>query len=246
MSDDESIAAPVVVTGAAGGIGRAVVGSFLAVGCPVVGLDVDVHVEEVSDAPRYRGLRVDVTCPQALAAAAAEVGAVQHLVTVAGGACAEEIDGWLVDPEVWSRSLAVNLSSAYFCVHAFTPGLLRAGLDRSVTFTSSINAVQGFGLTAYSAAKAGLGGLLHALLSPLGSAGVRVNSVLPGTVVTPRALAEWSGSPGHFERMVAGVPLGRLAEPADVARVVQALALSLTHVHGAEVVVDGGQSKFRT
>jgi L-rhamnose 1-dehydrogenase len=194
-----------------------------------------------------QSIEVDVTDSSALAEIAASLGPISHLVTVAGGALDAETtttDG-LVPTSCWEDSIRVNLTSAYGTLYAFAPNLQAAHGDRSVTFISSINAIQGYGLVAYSAAKAGLSGMMNALVVPLGRDGIRVNCVLPGTTPTPRTRQEWSHVPDHFTKMAAGVPIGRLGAPEDIADAVHAIALTLTHVHGVELVVDGGQSRSR-
>lgn len=235
----------VVVTGAAGGIGAAAVRQFLDAGYEVVGLDRNVSVRTLFDFPSYRGLVVDVTDAGALQDLSLGIGPVSHLVVVAGGALAEEVAADFVEPGVWQASIDANLSSAYNTVYAFREELMAAAGDRSVTLTSSINAIQGFGLIPYSAAKAGLTGMMHGMLRPLGALGIRVNCVLPGTTPTPRTIEEWRGVPDHFDRMAAQVPLGKLGTVDDVATVIRCVALEMSHVHGSEIVVDGGQSKSR-
>jgi 3-oxoacyl-[acyl-carrier protein] reductase len=96
-------------------------------------------------------------------------------------------------------------------------------------------------MPAYSAAKAGLVGMMHGLVRPLGAEGIRVNTIAPGTIRTPRTERIWAHVPGHFERLADSTALGRLGEPRDVARAYRALALELTHVSGEVLVVDGGQ-----
>lgn len=235
----------VLITGAAGGIGAAVVAAFLDAGCEVVGLDTNPHVGEVSSSERYSGVCLDVTDAAAVAEYASRAGALSHVVTVAGGALAEETSDpeGIVVPEVFDRSVRVNLASAYYTIHAFRPNLLAAEGDRSVTFISSVNAVTAYGLAAYSAAKAGLSGLMHALLVPFGADGIRVNCLLPGTTPTTRSRAEWSHNPEHFPRLAAAVPLRKLGTPVDVATTARVVALELTHLHGVELAIDGAQSK---
>jgi NAD(P)-dependent dehydrogenase (short-subunit alcohol dehydrogenase family) len=107
---------------------------------------------------------------------------------------------------------------------------------------SSVNAFQGWGEPAYSAAKAGLIGLVHALTVPYGTRGIRINAVAPGTIDTPNTRAEDARDPDHFEVMQLGVPLGRLGQPDDVAAVLLALARDMQHVTGQVLTVDGGQT----
>lgn len=235
----------VLVTGAAGAIGAAAARAFLSAGWRVVGLDRDGAVEE--ERPGYRGVRVDLSDEAALERAVAAVepwGPLAHVVGVAGGALPEEPstqgDPAGIDPAVFRASIEANLTTQFLVLRACLPWMRRGTGDRSVTFTSSWNALTGCGMPAYSAAKAGIIGMMRALVGPLGREGIRVNVVAPGTIRTPRTEQIWSGDPGHFERLAADVPLGRLGLPEDVARAFVGLA-GLSHVTGQVLVVDGGQ-----
>jgi meso-butanediol dehydrogenase/(S,S)-butanediol dehydrogenase/diacetyl reductase len=236
----------VLVTGAAGAIGSATVRAFLAAGYGVVGLDRDAAVRGVA-AEGYQGLVVDVAEEAALSRAlegAERTGELAHVVGVAGGALPEEPrtqdDPVTLAPDIFRASIEANLTTQFLVLRAALPWLRRGRGDRSVTFTSSWNALTGCGMPAYSAAKAGLIGMMHALVRPLGREGIRVNVVAPGTVRTPRTEAIWRHDPGHFERLAATSALGRLGTPDDVAGAFVGLA-GLPHVSGQVLVVDGGQ-----
>ena len=173
---------------------------------------------------------------------------VAHLVTCTGiSLLTETADAGRVlpDVEVFRDTVELNLTSHYLTLAAVWPALRDGTGNRSVGFASSVNALQSFGLIGYSAAKAGLIGLVHALVVPLGAAGVRVNAVAPGTVPTDNTRREWAHVPGHFDEMAALVPTGRLGTPDDIAAAFLALARDLTHVSGQTLVVDGGQSLHR-
>jgi len=240
----------VLVTGAAGAIGSATVRQLLGRGYRVIGLDRRDEVVGLVEDEAYSGV-----CGEAADVGVLEglVSGLDRLVCVAGGALPQEVGDprRMADAATWEATLRDNLTGPYLAVLACRDLLEASSGDASVTFVSSINATDGFGLAAYSAAKAGLLGLVAGLLGlvagllgPMGSSGVRVNAVVPGTVPTSRTLREWSGHPGHFERMAGGVPLGRLGSPDDVAAAITALALDLHHVHGTDLVVDGGQSRM--
>jgi NAD(P)-dependent dehydrogenase (short-subunit alcohol dehydrogenase family) len=250
MRARESDVQPAVtlVTGAAGAIGSATVRLFVEAGFHVVGLDRDPGVACVAP-QRYTGLQVDLTDESALAAAidaAEHTGDLAHVVGIAGGALPEEPrtqdDPAALEPELFRASIEANLTTQFLVMRAALPWLRRnSGVDRSITLTSSFNALTGCGMPAYSAAKAGLIGMMHALTGPLGAEGIRVNVVAPGTVRTPRTERIWGHVPGHFERLEAATALGTLAMPEDVGRAFLALATMLTHVTGQVLVVDGGQ-----
>lgn len=241
----------VLVTGSAGAIGSATVRRMLDAGYRVAGFDRD-DPDGPGDA-RYSSFRVDLTDAAAVTEAvrrASDLGPLSHLIGIAGGALPDEPreqdDPAGLDPETFRESVEANLVTQYRVLHAATDWLRRAAeRDRSVTLTSSFNALTGCGMPAYSAAKAGLIGMMHALTGPLGAEGIRINVVAPGTIRTPRTERIWGHVEGHFERLESGTALGRLGTPDDVARVFLALARDLTHVTGQVLVVDGGQMVVR-
>jgi NAD(P)-dependent dehydrogenase (short-subunit alcohol dehydrogenase family) len=248
----------VVVLGSAGGIGAATVMAFLDREACVVGVDrlpltaaAAAHLQDgahpAAASPHYHHLVADVTDPAALAGAFAQAAALRpigHVVAVAGGAHPDEVettDLVEVPAAALAESVLLNLTSGMFIAQAALPHLRRTGQGASLTFTGSINGVAGIGLHAYSAAKAGLLSLARTLAAVEGPRGVRVNVVLPGTVVTPRTRQEHAGQAGHFAAMRESTALGRTAEPAEVAAAFVALALDLTAMTGQSLIVDAGQ-----
>lgn len=242
----------VLVTGAAGAIGSSTVRAFLAAGLGVVGFDCAAAVGEVASG-RYVGLQVDVQDEEALTEAVDRVagrGRLRHLVGIAGGALPNEPstrhDPAAVGVDVFRASVELNLVSQFQVLRAVLPWLRASGPDDcSIALTSSFNALSGQGMPAYSAAKAGLVGMMYALTGPLGADGIRVNVVAPGTIVTARTQRIWGHVPGHFEHLRSSTALGRLGTPEDVARTFFSLATQLTHVTGQVIVVDGGQLTVR-
>ena len=239
----------VLVTGAAGAIGSATVDVFLQAGFRVVGLDRDQTV--ASPRERYLGYVVDLRNEAGVDEVIADCGSsgvIRHVVGIAGGALPAEPglrDVTELTPETFRGSLEENLTSEFIVIRAVLPLLRRSLGDRSITVTSSFNALGGWGMPAYSAAKAGLIGLVYALTAPLGADGIRINAVAPGTIPTPRTRRIWAGEPDHFESLTETTALGRLGTPEDVARTFLALATVLTHVTGQVLVVDGGQMAKR-
>lgn len=240
----------VVVTGASGAIGDATVDGFLTAGLDVLGLDR--ASDRSGGRPGYRhvivDLRDEIAVTSALRDGLRDLSPLRHVVGVAGGALPGEPEAAIagdpvaIDAELFRASIEANLVSQWLVVRAALAHLDAAGTDdRSIALTSSFNALSAQGMPAYSAAKAGLHGLMFGLLDPLGRRGIRINVVAPGTVRTPRTEALWAHEPGHFERLEAGTASGRLATPGDVADVFVALALRLRHVTGQVLLVDGGQ-----
>ncbi len=239
----------VLVTGVAGGIGSATARRFLDAGYAVAGVDIDERALTPPGAGDYVGAVADVCDAEAMHDVVDGFGRpVAHVVTCAGISLSEEtVDEGRVMPsaEVFRATVELNLTSHYVTLAAAWPNLRAGSGNRSVSFASSVNALQSFGLIGYSAAKAGLIGLVRSLVVPLGAAGVRVNAVAPGTVPTPATRREWAHVPTHFDDMAALVPTGRLGTPDDVAAAFLSLARDLTHVSGQVLVVDGGQSLHR-
>ncbi|MEK6206475.1 MAG: SDR family oxidoreductase [Chloroflexota bacterium] len=241
----------VLVTGAAGAIGSATVNVFLRAGFRVVGFDRTPSAGELPS-DRYTGFRVDLRDEVALTLAvtsATPQGELAHVIGIAGGALDGEPgveDLVQLEADLFRQSLEANLTTQFLVLKAVLPWLRRSPTrDRSVVLTSSFNALAGWGMPAYSAAKAGLIGMVQALTGPLGAEGIRINAVAPGTIRTPRTERIWSTSPGHFEALEKTTALGRLGDAADVARTFLALATVLTHVTGQVIVVDGGQMTKR-
>jgi NAD(P)-dependent dehydrogenase (short-subunit alcohol dehydrogenase family) len=239
----------VLISGAAGGIGTATVDRFLASGYEVAGLDISRAVETLRSGA-YRGKVADVTESERLVSALEELlegMELRHVVGLAGRVV--EGEPGPVAPDVpaavdgFSRSLSLNLTAQYALIQAALPRLLDATGDRSIILCSSVNALRGYGGPAYSAAKAGLIGMAHVLATPLGRRGIRVNVVAPGATRTPLTEAEMEAAndPTRFDRTANQIPLGRVAEPSDIAAVIESLADRMTYVNDEVIRVDGGQ-----
>ncbi len=248
MAISRRAAEVVLVTGAAGAIGAATVRSFLGAGFVVLGLDRSSDVTKVAADRAFHGIQVELQEETAVAAAldeARNTGRLRHVVGIAGGALPGEPqtqhDPATLDIGLFRRSIEANLTTQFVVLKHALRWLRETDGDRSLTFTSSFNALTGCGMPAYSAAKAGLIGMMHALAEPLGAEGIRVNVVAPGTIRTPRTERLWEHVPDHFERLAETTVLGRLGTPEDVARTFLAVATLLTHFTGQVLVVDGGQ-----
>jgi len=240
----------VVVTGASGGIGSAVCDLFVENGARVIGLDL--REPTVSHA-QYQHVQVDVTSEQAMQSCAASLDVpIQHLITCAGIARPSEsaaaIAGQLIDADVFRASVNLNLVSHYVTLMALLPNLESATGDRSVTFTSSINALVGFSntLPGYSSAKAGLLGLVRTLVVPLGELGIRVNAVAPGRIATAMVADTWAGNYQDIEAAKDAIrgesPLAeRVGTAEDIAEAYAwLLSDAAGYVSGQVLCVDGG------
>jgi len=245
-----SPATGVVVTGGASGIGRACALALAAVGRPIAVWDVDdagAAATVAQCAEQFKvathAMHVDVSVPAEILAAVvptvAALGTVGGLVHAAGVVSPAFDD--IVDHDSWDRVLAINLRAHGQAVAALLPALRAAGPGSAVVGISSIEGLIGHGgIPSYVASKHGLIGLTRSLAHRLGGDGIRANAVCPGYVDTPM-LAPTIATPESRQSFVVKVPLGRLAEGDDIARVVRfLLSDEAAYVNGAAIVVDGG------
>jgi 3-oxoacyl-[acyl-carrier protein] reductase len=237
-----------LVTGSATGVGRAV-----AVQLARKGLAVAVNysrsereANETLEAVRAAGVpgllcRADVSEDDAVRAmvarVVAELGGLDVLVNNAGMThFIEHRDLDAVTDAVWDDILGVNLKGAFSCCRAALPHLEARG--GSIVNVTSVAGLQGHGSSIpYAASKAALNCLTKSLARAFAPK-VRVNAVAPGPIRT-RWLA---GREQMIERSLQATPLGRAAEPDDVADVVVFLALGTSLMTGQVVVVDGGRT----
>jgi NAD(P)-dependent dehydrogenase (short-subunit alcohol dehydrogenase family) len=149
----------------------------------------------------------------------------------------------------WDTFFGVDLKSAWLCAKHVLPHMLERGGGAIVNVSSIHAAVTLAGFFPYAAAKAGLTGLTRSLALDYGARGVRVNCVCPGFTDTRlvRESMNRSPDPGAAERaMVAGVALGRIAAPTEIASTIAFLASSeASYVTGATLYVDGGLTARR-
>ena len=241
-----------LVTGASGSIGRATVRALAARRRPVVTVDRRALPEpEASLVLRHLecDLEDDAATADGLASLTSEKR-LRHVIAIAGGGDAEELaqaDPATEDFSIFSRVVANNLHTAFVTVRNIVSPMRAAGGNRSITLVGSINALGGYGAPGYSAAKAGLTGLVNALATPLGLDRIRINCLVLGTVDTENLhrLAESRGSQLDLVALADRAPLGRVLKPADVASALVAIAFDMAGLTGASLVLDNGQTHIR-
>lgn len=236
------------VTGASGGIGRAVAVALAEAGHTQIAVAWSGNAEggaqtckEVEAAGATSlGVAVDVADPTSVESAFKQVeaafGPPEVLVNNAG----ITRDGLLMrmSDDDWQAVLRTNLDGAFHMIRRATPKMLRARFGRIVNVGSVVGSVGGAGQANYSAAKAGLIGLTRATARELASRGITCNVVAPGPITT--AMTDALGEDRRTE-LAAAVPLGRFGSPEEVAATVAFLASDLAgYITGAVVPVDGG------
>jgi 3-oxoacyl-[acyl-carrier protein] reductase len=236
-----------LVTGAASGIGQAVLARLGAEGVQARG--TDIH-------PAAGLLVADLTDARDVEKLAGEVGGVDFLINVAGGPVAPTRGHTLPDlpqqslaleevsEEDWTRVLAANLTTAFLVCREFAPRMKARRFGRIVNF-ASIAARRGSDRVGvhYAAAKGGVIGLTKTLALELGPHNVTVNAIAPGYIKTERiARSSWGmASPEAERNFVTSLPLRRAGTPQDIAAVAAMLCSEAgSYVSGATIDVNGG------
>ena len=231
-----------VVTGGGSGIGAGVSRELAAGGASVVVLDRNLDAAEaVAEEVGGTARQLDVTDEDAVERVYAELGPIAGAVNCAGFSMLKPIVGSTL--EDWHRMTSVHLDGTFLCLRAAASSMLMRGVPGSIVNIASVNAQFAHrGLGAYSAAKAGIVMLTRVAALELAGAGIRVNAVAPGMVVTGMNRARFDDE--DFTRTwTASMPLGRVAYPVDIAKVVAFLVgPDSGWVTGQTIGTDGGVS----
>lgn len=235
----------VLVTGAAGGIGRAICGLFAAEGAKVAASDLTAP-DEVEGATLV--LALDVTRESDWALAVSQVvsrfGRLDVLINNAGIALTKDLEATTLDE--WRQVMAVNLDGTFLGTKAAITMMKESGGGAIVNLSSIAGIVGAPMLAAYSAAKGGVRNFTKSAALHCAEQGtkIRVNSLHPGFTDTAM-LDGIAGALGDTaaikDKMARRQPLGRLAEPQEIARAALYLASDeAAYMTGAELVLDGG------
>ena len=240
----------VLITGAGGGIGRALALRLAAEGGAIAVLDrsegaANETVAQVKAAGgRAHALIADITSDDDVARAVAETiqtfGGLDVLVNNAAWASKGSIDE--TSRADWDAEIGITLTGQFVVAKAVLPGMVAQGKGAIVNI-GSVNGLVALGNPAYSAAKAGLLSLTQALAVEYGPKGIRTNMISPGTIETD--IETWrirrQKNPKIFDVLARWYPVGRVGQPEDIAAAVAFVAADEAgFVNGANIPVDGG------
>ena len=243
-----------IVTGGSRGIGAAISVLFASSGANVmIGyLPVDKDIEglkQVEQEIRDNGgvvdsIAADVTSPEAMEGLCAKTldrfGSLDVLVNSAGFTSPAKVQN--LSPDLWKSAIEVNLSGAYYATQAACRHMISQGAGRIIYIGSAGSITGGGGSVAYSAAKAGINGLVRALSKELAPLGITVNAVLPALIETD-LLRDKEPDQEKRNKFIERIPVGRFGTPQDVAYMVLFLASEYAgFITGQNIIVDGGST----
>jgi NAD(P)-dependent dehydrogenase (short-subunit alcohol dehydrogenase family) len=236
-----------IITGAASGIGRATALRFAAEGAKVVVADLsEKEGTELAQAINGTFVKVNVADEESVKAMYASVvktyGGVDILFNNAGISPADDDSILTTDLDAWHRVQEVNLTSVYLCCKYGIPLLLERG-GGSIINTASFVAVLGSATSqiSYTASKGGVLSMSRELGVQFARQGIRVNALCPGPVNTPLLQELFAKDPERAGRRLVHVPIGRFAEPDEIAGAVLFLASDdSSFVTASTFLVDGG------
>lgn len=234
----------VLVTGGAGGIGKSIIEELIISGYNPIVIDIDEkNIEKIkNEFNQLQIWKLDTTDVNNLINFRNTLPKdfyIDHIVTLAGRALENEWQEFdKQDITEITKSIQLNLIGHINVIHTFLP-ILKKSIenDRSITFISSINAIKNYGLPAYSAAKSGMYGLVKSLCLEFGKENIRINSISPGTIVTPATELE----PKNFDELLKGTAIGKFATKEEIAKTVKFI-IETRGITGQNIIVDAGQS----
>ena len=243
-----------VITGAARGIGAAMAERFAAEGAKVVVADVDPVVGDETvgrikaEGGEARFVPCDVTDRAQVAALMDRTleayGSLD--IAAANAGIIHNIPFLELDDATFDRVIAINLKGVFLTGQEAARRMVERGINGTIINTASDNAViVPYGLAAYNASKGGVGQLTKTMAIELAPHGIRVNAIGPGSVATDMFRSAMLTDPEAMDRVRARTPLGRPAEPSEIAACALFLASEeASYITGADLLVDGGMSAW--
>jgi NAD(P)-dependent dehydrogenase (short-subunit alcohol dehydrogenase family) len=239
---------PVIVSGGASGIGAGIVRAFAAQGAKVGFVDIareagEALAAELSAAGQVaKFIACDITDIPAYETTIRDFAAAHgDALALINNAAHDERHDWAqVTPEDWDARMAVNLKHAFFAARAVAPGMIAAGRGSIVNFGSISWMILAAKIPVYETAKAAAHGLTRALAREFGKSGIRVNTIVPGWIMTERQLTRWVDAEAEKLIESSQALAGRLY-PEDIAAMALFLAADDSAMISAQqFLVDGG------
>jgi 2-hydroxycyclohexanecarboxyl-CoA dehydrogenase len=242
----------VLVTGAGGGMGRAICRRFLEEGAVVVGFDIDagalaaLKAQLDADGNRLQTQIVDISDYPAVTSVVAlvesSIGPIDVLINNAGW---DRFTNFLdTDEPLRNKVISINLNGPINMMHAVLTGMAQRGRGRVVTIASDAGRIGSSGQAVYSACKGGVIALTKSLARELARKGVLLNVVCPGptqTAMLDDFFAQGSGGTKVMEAMVRAIPLKRVGQPEDIPGIVSFFASdAAAFITGQVISVSGG------
>ncbi|GAA0035563.1 SDR family NAD(P)-dependent oxidoreductase [Brevibacterium metallidurans] len=236
----------VLVTGAAGGIGAAIVAACAKQGASVAAVDriappssqPSVPAEAV--VPFVVDLARPGVCDELVAEVTAHLGGLDGLVNCAG--IMRRGDLTAIGEDDWQATYAVNVDAVMRLSRAALPALISSGAGAIVTIASQWGLEPAAGHVAYNSSKAAAVSLTRSIARDFGAQGIRANSICPGEILTPMVAAKLAEAGTGESELAAGIPLGRLGRPSEVAELTTFLLSDrASFVSGAAVEITGAQ-----
>lgn len=230
--------ARVVITGAGGGVGRALCATFARLGARIVSCDLP-HADLSGHAEVCRFDLCDRSATLAAAEAVLAGGVPSVVISNAGWTRAETLA--TCTAEALEQELAGNFTGAAHFTQAFLPAMRAARGNRAFVFVSSVNALSHHGNPAYSAAKAAMLAWSRAIAVEEGRHGIRSNAVIPASIRTAAWERRLQADPAILDKLAAIYPLGRIVTTDEVAAAVAFLAsAAASGITGTTLTVDAG------
>ena len=238
----------VLITAAGQGIGFNTATLFASQGAGVIA--TDINIDALQDIQGIRPRILDVTDPQAIAAAAEEIGAVDVLFNCAGVVHSGDI--LTCSEREWQFALDLNVTAMFHMIRAFLPAMLERSSGSIINMSSVASSIKGVpNRFAYSASKAAVIGLTRSVAADYVTRGIRCNAICPGTVESPslrqriaaQAEAEGRSEAEVYQAFVSRQPIGRIGKTEEIAQLALYLASDASsYTTGTVQIIDGGWS----
>ena len=231
----------VLLTGAAGGIGRAMAEIFVAAGARLALADIE-DTKALADnlGPEHKAYRIDLSDPEDIKRTIPRIGAEMGIdIVINNAGLGMVFPAVQMDVDDWDKTVTINLRAPWLVTATAFPFLKRSGRGRVINMASQAGVVAIEEHAAYGASKAGLINLTKVQAIEWARFGITANSISPTIVETPMALVGWSGEKG--ERAKVDIPVGRFAKPAEISHAALYLASKeAAMITGTNLLVDGG------